>query len=254
MFPILAAIPTIMSAISGVTDLFNAGKKAKEKVTGAPSVASTPEELDQEINSLPPDTKAQWAEIMKQKVDLYQAENQRLALEIGTIDTNITSKVDTNTASKISEMRMTTRPWAVRMMIHFILFPFYLVIIDVAQELVKVWLISPFGWKITVFKSFEYVFGVYDPTTFEKIAELLKSPQSHTLMGSMYQASVPWAASIVLGYMGLREIGKAKGTSGDTPLGSVPVGGMGTGAGAVVTKTIGKGLDLVNKIKSIFKK
>ena len=102
MLPLLAAIPSIISAVSKVSDLFSSGKEAVKKVTGSDSIASTSTELQDEIQSLPKEQQAQWAQIMQQKVELYQAENQRLDIEIGRIDSNITSKLTPEAASKIA--------------------------------------------------------------------------------------------------------------------------------------------------------
>ncbi len=259
MLPIIAAIPSIIGAISKVTELFSAGKKTVETVTGKPSKASTPEELQDEIASLPQDQQAKWAQVMQQKVDLFKAENERLAIEIGIVDSNITSKLSEEAADKIALMRQTTRPWAVRMMVHYVFLPFYLIIIDVFQELFYAWILKGiFKVKASpVFKTFDYVFGAFGPEelsklgTLDKIAELFKDPMSHTMMASLYAQVVPWATSIIISYMGLREIGKAKGTSGD--LGAT-IKSAGASAGKILTQTISTGADLVSKVKNIFKK
>ena len=47
--PLLAMLPSIFSTVAKVTDLFNAGKKVVETVTGEPSKASNPTELQQEV-------------------------------------------------------------------------------------------------------------------------------------------------------------------------------------------------------------
>ena len=163
MLPLLAALPSIFSAVSKVSELFSSGKEAVKKVTGNDSIASTSAELQEEIQSLPEAQQAQWAQIMQQKVDLYQAENQRLDIEIGRIDSNITSKLTPDAAEKIAYLRQATRPWTVKMMVHYILFPFYLIIIDLTQDIIKNWL---FFWTdaIKPVKTFDYMFGALNPS------------------------------------------------------------------------------------------
>lgn len=258
MLPLLTMLPSIFSAVSKVSDLFSSGKEAVKKVTGNDSVASTPDELQQEVQNLPQQQQAQWAQIMRQKVEMYQAENQRLDIEIGTIDSNITEKLSEDAASKIAVMRMTTRPWAVKMMVHYVFFPFYLIVIDLVQGLLKNWL---FFWtdKVQPVKSFDYVFGAMDPSklkgvdasVLDKVANLLQGSHS-TLAGDFYTQSVPWVVSIIISYMGLREIGKARNVS-DMPQqgGTAPAVQSATGA---LSSALTTGVDLVSKVRGIFGK
>ena len=258
MLQLLALIPSIIGAASKVSDIFKSAKKVKAEITGTPSVASTPEELQDEIASLPEDQQARWAQVMQQKVDLYKAENERLDIEIGRVDSNITSKLTPKAASEIAIMRQTTRPWAVRMMVHYVFFPFYLIIIDVIQLLFYSWFLKGL-FKVKeenspVFKTFDYVFGNFDPqqmSVLGKFADMIKDPMSHTMMARIYAESVPWAVTVIISYMGLREIGKARGTAGD--VGTTGKKG-GSSAGEILSGTISKGVDLVSKVKGLFGK
>ena len=101
MLPLLAALPAIFTTVSKVSDLFLKGKEVVEKVTGKPSEASTPDELKEEIESLPPEQQAKWAHAMQQKIELYKVENERLDIEIGRITPELQSKVTAEAASKI---------------------------------------------------------------------------------------------------------------------------------------------------------
>lgn len=256
MLQFIAAIPTIFSAISNVTELFKKGREKKEEITGTPSIASTPEELQEEISSLSLEQKNKWAELMQNELNMYKAQNERLALEIGLIDSNITSKLTVEDAGKIAVMRQTTRPWAVRMMVHYVFFPFYLIIVDIIQEIIKTWLLF---WtdKIEPFKTFDYVFGTInpsslskvDPSVMDKVISMFKD-KPHTLAGDMYIDSIPWVVGIVVSYMGLREIGKAKGTSGDESTSNVAK--INKSPLNVIGSTVDKGIDLVSKVKKIF--
>jgi hypothetical protein len=259
MLPLLAALPSIFSAVSMVSDIFSSGKEAVKKVTGNDSIASTTAELQEEIQSLPEAQQAQWAQIMQQKVDLYQAENQRLDIEIGRIDSNITSKLSPDAADKIAYLRQATRPWTVKMMVHYILFPFYLIIIDLAQDIIKNWLLF---WTdaIKPVKTFDYMFGALnpnslkgmDPVALEKILTAFTGKDTQlTLAGDLYVDSIPWVVGIIVSYMGLREIGKARGTSGDIP---VTAGLSPEKTGSPITTVINTGVDLASKVQKIFGK
>jgi hypothetical protein len=259
MLPLIAALPSIFSAVSKVSDLFSSGKEAVKKVTGNDSIASTPVELQEEIQSLPEAQQAQWAQIMQQKVELYQAENQRLDIEIGRIDSNITSKLTPDAAGKIAYLRQATRPWTVRMMVHYILFPFYLIIIDLAQDLIKNWLLF---WTdaIKPVKTFDYMFGALNPGSLEgmdpgALDKILSAFAGHdnqlTLAGDLYVDSIPWVVGIIVSYMGLREIGKARGTSGDIP---VNAGLSPAKAESPIATVINTGVDLASKVRKIFGK
>jgi len=250
MFPLLALIPTIFSAISNVTQLFSSGKKAIETVTGKPSVASTPEELQDEVAAIPDAQKAQWAEIMKQKTELYQAQNDRLSNEQGEVDT---SKISPEAASEIAIMRQTTRPWAVHMMVHYVLFPLYLIAIDVVQHLFNGWVVSWFKPEAKVFNTFEYVFGNVDPSLLGNLASTVTGPVPQTMMATMYIQSVPMAAGIIISYMGLREYGKYKNTSGDTSANLSALKNNISGVGNVVSKTLSTGIDFVSRLKKLVK-
>lgn len=258
MLQFLAAIPTIISAVSKVSNLFKKGQEVVEEVTGNPSQASTPEELQTEIENLPDETKNKWAEIMAKEVEKYAAQNERLAIEIGMVDQNITGKVSADAASEIALMRMTTRPWAVRWMVYYVLFPFFLVLVDLIQILIITWL--PFlGKWITPFNSFEYVFGVMkwpenlDVGKWEQIVALFSNNGGpKTFAGQLYIDSIPWVVSIILGYMGLREVGKWKGTADKPP--ETPLSSQKVSPTSIVSDTLTQGVNLVSQIRTWFKR
>lgn len=254
MMQLLAAIPTIISAVGKVSDLFKKGQNTVEEITGNKSVASTPEELQTEVINMTPDQQNRWAAIMSKQVDMYVAANERLAVDIGLIDQNITSKVDSDAASEIAKMRMTTRPWAVRCMVYYVLFPFFLVVIDIIQNLILAWLPFLKRW-VTPYNTFEHVFGwpqTLDAGVVEKLVTLFKDTSGPaTFAGKLYIDSIPWVVSIIVGYMTMREVGKWRGSAdkmpGGTALSSKP------STISVVSKTLTEGAGLVSKIKTWFK-
>ena len=199
----------LFSGISKVKELFSSGKKLMSDIKGEPSTAGTPEELREEFDALPNDKQGLWIDQMAAATNQYEAETERLRTQ-EEISTEIAQKVDTETASDIAYQRQTTRPWTVKKMVHLMLFPFYLIAIDVFQHLIKNWLLS---WtdKVQPFESFIYVFGSKEAGLMDKLGNLI-GPMPKTLAGQMYIEAIAWAAAIVISYMGLREIGKAKGS------------------------------------------
>ena len=76
ILPVLAMLPTIFSAISGASELFESGRKAVAAITGNASEASTPEELEAEIKSLPEAQQGQWLQKMEGELERYKAGNK----------------------------------------------------------------------------------------------------------------------------------------------------------------------------------
>ena len=74
-----------------------------------------------------------------------------------------------------------------------------------------------------------------------------------TLAGQMYIESIPWVVGIIVAYMGLREYGKAKGTSGDVAVGPTTAT-PGPGPVGAFSKALEAGVDLVSKVKGAFGK
>ncbi|WP_088330688.1 hypothetical protein [Lacimicrobium sp. SS2-24] len=253
MLQLVAAIPGILNAVSKVSELFSKGKRAVQEVTGQPSVSSTVEELQTEIQQLPADQQNRWAEIMAKEVDKYIAQNERLAIDIGLIDKNITHHLSQDAASEIALMRMTTRPWAVRWMVYYVLFPFFLVLVDLVQHLIVTWLPFLKRW-IEPFNAFEYVFGVMrfpdnaSPGALDALARLFTEGQGPaTFAGKLYVESMPWVVGIIISYMGLREIGKARGVADKAPEGQLK-------QYSTVKSSLLQGTSLVANIRNWFKK
>lgn len=260
MLQLIAAIPTVISAAKKVSGIFRKGKEVVEQITGQPSQASNPDELQSELQELSPDHQNRWAEIMAKEVEMYAAQNERLALEMGLVDTSITKKLTTETADKISILRMTTRPWTVRWMVRFVLFPFLLAAIDIVQNLLITWF--PFlttKLKITPFATFEHFFGLVqlpegaDEGILKQFVQLFtEGGGTTTFAGQLYVESVPWVVSIILGYMTLREVGKWKGSADEMPP-SLPAGGQPARL-SVVGKTLKEGMNLAGKVADYIRK
>ena len=257
MLPLLAALPTIFGAVQQVSSLFDKGKDVVEQVTGKPSVASTPDELQTEIQQLPQNKQNQWAEIMSKEVDKYVAQNERLATDIGLIDSNLTSKVSTDAADEAIIMRMTTRPWAVRWMVRYVLLPFILAIIDIIQNLIVTWL--PFI-KIKPYNTFEHFFGVMlvpadaDANALETFMKFFsESGGPTTFAGQLYIESLPWVVSVILTYMTLREVGKWNPHSGSSEQ-EAKVTAKKPAPISIVSKGLSESMDLVSRIRKHFRK
>jgi len=214
VLPILAALPMIFEGIDMVSDLFGEGKKVYEAVTGekAPETRSA---LKTAVDSMPEDQRAQWAEQMKAKTEDYKARTERIEVQGGRIDAETLLAVPERARAKIAMMRMMTRPWAVRQMVRVLMTPAYVVWVDGLLAFINIWL--------TFFDS-------------QKQLTLLAATffDGNKVYVDLY-AQVAWPATlIVTGYMGLREIGKAKGHADDVSLSGL--------AGRVT--------DLVKKIRS----
>lgn len=253
MLPFLAALPAIFTAVSKVTELFDTGKDVVEAVTGRTSQASTPQELESEVRELPPAQQEQWAETMQTELERFKAQNERLAVEIGLVDAGITEKVSKGTADEIALLRMTTRPWTVRKMVHYILFPFYLVTLDVIQQLVLAWLPFLEGYGVRSFKAFDYVFGslslqAQDAGLWEKLAGAAHMGLAgKTMAAQLYMESIGWVVSVILAYMGLREIGKATGRAD-----AVSAQQHKHGPVTQISSVLGQGAGLLDKVRKAF--
>ena len=257
MLQLLGAIPTIIAAARKVSSVFHKGQEVLAEVTGRPSESSTPEELETELRTLPEDQQNRWAETMAKEVEQYTAQNERLATEIGLIDSTLTAKLSREAVDEVAILRMTTRPWTVRWMVRYILFPFFLIFIDIAQNLILAWLPFLKRW-ITPFDTFGHFFGVVRPpdtgdvTILNEFAQLFADGLAPTTMaGQLYIDSVPWVVSVVVSYMGLREVGKWRGHADNAAGGGAPPPLPSTAT--VVGKALSESGRLVGKIKSFFK-
>ena len=217
----LTTLALVMKMVSGAPKLFKKLKEVKAAVTGEPSTAATPDELKAELGSLKEDRLNECLERFmedEQTIKLIRAQEE--------VDSNVTAKLSSEAADEVAVMRQTTRPWAVRMMVHYIFSPLYLVALDVLQKLIDTWLIF---WKdVYPPMTFEYVFGVMDLkelSALEKVGNFIGQPQ--TLAAQIYIDTVPWATGIVVAYIGAREVGKGLGTSGDTPFDKLKTAGSG---------------------------
>ncbi len=202
-----SAATLLFSGISKAKELFSSGKELMDDIKGEPGTAETPEELREEFDALSEENQQAWIDQMAAATNQYEAETERLRAQ-EEISPELAEKVDVETASEIAYQRQTTRPWTVKKMVHLMLFPFYLIALDVFQNLLKNWLLF---WTEAVqpFESFTYVFGSKDGGLMDKVGNLI-GPMPKTLAGQMYIEAIAWAAAIIISYMGLREIGKAQ--------------------------------------------
>ena len=215
----LTAASLLFTGISKVKDLFSSGKELMSDIKGEPTTAGTPEELRKEFDALPAEKQQAWIDRMAAATNQYEAGTERLKAQEG-ISSEIAVKVDEKSASKIAYLRQATRPWAVRQMVRVILFPFYLIGLDVIQHLIKNWLLF---WtdKVQPFESFLYVFGTTGTGLLDKLGNAM-GPTPKTLAGQMYIEAIGVAVWVIISYMGLREAGKFRDNSkGDGVLGKI---------------------------------
>ena len=206
-------IAGIIGAISLASELFSEGKKAVEIITGAPSQAATPAGLQSEVEAMPPEQQAQWAKAMEQKIAMYKARNERLANEQGSVDAATLNAIPPEARAEVALMRMTTRPWAVRWCVRSLAWP-PLAALTIDGILVLANLLArAFGWtaRHSVIADGKIVGETVVPLQFDLMASALLADGSGFM--TLYSWFAPTAASIVITYMTLREVGKARGHS-----------------------------------------
>lgn len=182
----------IFTAISAITELFGVGQKVYEAVSGKSSTATTPEQLQAEVEQLPADKQAVFIAKMQAEIDMYQAQTARLQNEQGEITDALLDKVTPEVAGKIAWLRMSTRPRIAWLMTHVVALPFYVVLMDGGFILIN------WGTKVLGgIAQIPLLAGVF-------------VDKSSPYLGLYEQAAWP-ATTIVLGYMTLTEIGKARG-------------------------------------------
>ena len=198
VLPLIAAIPTIISGISTITELFDSGKQIVEAVTGTPSTAVTAEDLHGEVAAMTPDQQAVWVQVMQNKIDMYDAQNKRIENEQGSMTADLMDTLPEKVRGKIAELRMATRPLVVRRLLHVILLPVYIIVID---------------GLIMLHNIFQSAYG-----SGKVLATLGGAFMSEsTIYLQMYQIAAPTAASIVITYMTARAVEKIKGKSDGGP-------------------------------------
>ncbi|WP_417625369.1 hypothetical protein [Paremcibacter congregatus] len=134
-------------------------------------------------------------------LQMYQAENERLEIEGGRVDAETLSALTPESASEVSIMRMTTRPWVVRQLTRAMVWP----VMSVFAVDILIAVINTFSAGIWA------VFGdAPAPVQFDLVAgKFFGDPDS--VYVQMYSQIVEYSAYIVITYMTLREAGKAGG-------------------------------------------
>ncbi|MEC9346043.1 MAG: hypothetical protein VYB54_07435 [Pseudomonadota bacterium] len=209
-------ISGILAAIEGVAELFGIGQRVYETVTGKPSTASTTAELGAEVEAMTPEQQQAWAAQMEGAIAMYRAQTDRLRAEQGDVNAETLAAIPEAARAKVALLRMTTRPNTVRLAMHFILLPAYLAGVDVLQGLVAHWIVHPLGWTdFEIYGAFKAVFGV-------SASQLLTDGTilDASAFGSIYTTTVSWLVPIIVTYMTLREVGKAR-DAGTTVTGAV---------------------------------
>lgn len=197
VFPLLAGIFT---AISGVTELFNAGKQVYNDVTGN-SAPDTPSALQSAVESLPPEQQQAFAEKMSKEIEMYQARTERLEVQGGRVDAETLSALSREAASEVAIMRMTTRPWVVRQLTRAMVWPVMAIFaVDILLAVSN-----------TMAAGFWVAFGdAAAPVQFDLVAGKFFGDNGSVYV-QMYSQIVEYSAYIVITYMTLREAGKAGG-------------------------------------------
>lgn len=207
LIPILGSL--VAQAVPAVLDLINGDDDAaaKRAVTAVSDVARQVAGVDDDeaaANAIQADPALfnDFQRILSERaIGLYRAETERLQAEQGAVDADTLAALPPAAAAKVALLRMTTRPRVVLRLSHVILLPIYVIAIDGALALANI-LSRAFGAGVE--------FEMLGATFFT----------AGSLYLELYTWAAPTAASVILGYMGLREVGKATG-SGDHPLAKV---------------------------------
>lgn len=192
MVPLLAALPAIFSAIRGATELFDVGKEVVDEIRGKPTKAMDVKALEQEVEALPVEQQKMFVEKMKSELVFYQAISQRLDQQGGVVNAETLSVLAPAVRSHIAKIRMTTRPWAVRWMVIAVVFP----------------PIATVGLNMGV-----SVYNIMAQAWWPQMEQMsLLDPGQ--MLNELYLSMVGWASGVIMTYMGMREIGKARGHDG----------------------------------------
>lgn len=195
----LAMLPGIFSAISSATELFDAGKQVYADITGK-EPPETVEALQSAVTELPADQQEAFASRMSKEIEMYQAQNARLEIQGGRVDAETLAALPPEAAAKVAILRMTTRPWCVRLFAKGMVYPVMSVFaVDIFLALVN-----------SLIMGFWVVFGGdVPPVQFELIAG--KFFAENSIYVRLYENFVPYAAAGVMTFMTLREFGKGGG-------------------------------------------
>ncbi len=192
VLPLLAAIPSIIGAISDVSELFDSGKEIVEAVTGNPSTAKNAEDLHRDVTAMTPAQQEQWSKAMQNRVAMYEAQNNRIENEQGSIAADILETLPPEVRGKVALLRMTTRPLVVLRLLHVILLPVYVMFID---------------GLIMLHNIIQATYG-----SGKVLATLGGAFMGEgTIYLQLYQIAAPTAATVVVTYMAARAVEKVKG-------------------------------------------
>lgn len=205
----IETIAGIIGIIAGVKSLFDIGVAKAENISGMTfNNVKNSDQLESIIKiSLTDEQQKEWAESLKNEINKYIADTDRIVNQEKT-DPILLNKTESKSASKISLLRQTTRPWAVRKLVHWALFPFYVGLVDLLQLFI-IHYINQF--RATTFEPLmmiKYLFGNYDLTSISGVVNSVVSPQ--TSLGTIYTASMPWVTAVIISYFGMRQYEKNK--------------------------------------------
>lgn len=174
------------------------GRAVYEEIRGAEPRGP----LDEALSEMDEDEQEEWARVMQLRLDMFVAETERLEGEQGRMDAETLGVLSVEDRGRVAWLRMTTRPWGVRLMILGLVSPFLLVAIDVGFYVINVIVTAvsldhllssdPNGWSVYNF-------------------ELSNAAFNNEGLKEFYLGFKGWAAAIVISYFGFREIGKING-------------------------------------------
>lgn len=219
-----ALIPLALQAVPWLVDMLTGSSVAKEATQAVVDVATAvtgeadPDRAAAALQADPAKLSEFTVQMEAKKNELYALQTARLVAEQGNVDAATLATLDKKDAGRVAWLRMTTRPWTVRWCVRALVFPpLAIITVDGVLSLVNL-LAAGLGWlaRIPVIVD-KTVDGVGISTIvgdriqtlhFDLLAPTLLNADSGFV--ALYSWFAPSATSIVLGYMGLREIGKAR--------------------------------------------
>ncbi|MEM7240995.1 MAG: hypothetical protein AAF429_02320 [Pseudomonadota bacterium] len=222
----------VLSNIMGNKRKRSIGEAVFEEVVGR--AAGGP--LNEEVEELDPEIAEEWARVMQDRLEFFEAQTERIVAEQGLVDKDTLSVLSIEDRGRVAWLRMTTRPWAVRWMIIGLMAPFLVVTLDVVF-----WVLNMILGAIQFDKLVNggNDWPAYD---FRLTNVIFTKPE----LATFYNGFKGWASAIVISYFGLREVGKWRGQDDEAS-----VSGVIADAKSVVKKARENGQGAIGALKKI---
>ncbi|MGE0253468.1 MAG: hypothetical protein AB7H93_23675 [Vicinamibacterales bacterium] len=206
-----ALLLSALGAAKTAVDLVDAGKAAIEAVTGAPPASPVTDHgsLAAAVEALPEAQREAVAAAMATDLQRYVAETARLAHEQGEVTAGVLAVLPPAIAGKVAVLRMTTRPWLVRLLARGMVWP-PLGVLAIDGVLVLANNLAAAFAERAVLPATATAGAVLAQALPPWRVELLSATLLADGAGfvTLYSWYAPTAASVIAAYIGAREAGK----------------------------------------------